>query len=131
VRGVAIVPGLQRCRGLSQPSTERGNIMGHTKGPWTQSGWTIYYDATEHPKPLAECYSDYCCDIAKDTETRFKSKLSKVNEREAQANARLIAAAPELLEACEQMLISHSAPEWCNCGACNMSRRAIKKARGS
>ena len=50
-----------------------------------------------------------------------------IDADEAHANACLIAAAPDLLAACEQSLISHSCH---GCVACRQIKKAIAKARG-
>ena len=89
--------------------------MSHTPGPWEmgelvdhdQDG-AIFVDGYQVAGP-AGCYVD------------------------AEADARLIAAAPDLLEVVEVVLERHELPERfpaCLCRICNLSRAAIAKAKG-
>lgn len=68
-----------------------------------------------------------------------EAKYLITNPKEIEANARLIAAAPELLEALEEMLLSHGyfnedilspEPIQCECDECTKARAAIAKAKG-
>ena len=77
----------------------------HTKGPWNCNSGRIYGTSTEYP--IAEIFDIY------------------IEGEEAKANASLIAAAPDLLEALE-WVIQH-APAG---AARDRVQRIIAKARG-
>ena len=62
--------------------------MKHTQGPWTVCGLNI---GSENNKVVASCYKDSLDSVVVRPET----------DCECLANARLIAAAPALLEACK------------------------------
>jgi hypothetical protein len=93
------------------PSTE---TVIHTPGPWLQSSTVLVCNA--EAKVIANC-----------------TPLSEIPQlaipiMQADANARLIAAAPELLEALEPF-----AKFACGCGECHNCRAlaAVNKARGA
>jgi hypothetical protein len=103
----------------------------HTPGPWTLEEPSRHngYDTWKIAAPtLVEPLGSY-------------SEWSGRQERAA--NARLIAAAPELLAACQRFLDAHAAPSTanlrgfvesqirpCRCGPCDLARAAIAKAEG-
>lgn len=104
-------------------------MMTHTKGPWTYTNdlakgriitARIHDRRGERPAPIA-------------TIGGYKDRV--VNN---EANARLIASAPDLLEALEAMLTIHQwnmekagyNPPVCDCELCENAREAIQKARG-
>ena len=62
----------------------------HTPGPWSIVNWG---EATDHP---------YIVPAKENPETQRESKICDVYNPESEANARLIAAAPELLELCKE-----------------------------
>ena len=65
----------------------------HTEGPWTVKG--------RHPYLIARVFN-FC--VMKDTpDTGGETQYSEETAQDARANAQLIAAAPELLEACRWM----------------------------
>ncbi len=81
--------------------------MSHTKGPWQRDGWGgIVADVDGVKRSIARVYWE--------------------NERlaEAEANERLIAAAPDLLAACELLLSGRPTEATIAAG------KAVKKARG-
>jgi len=85
-------------------------IYEHTPGPWDAKDWRV-------------CHSiggdiGVICDTASNAKTRTL---------ENRANARLISAAPELLEACEAMLDGYEAGKQIR----ELCRVAIAKAKGS
>ncbi len=68
-------------------------VQEHTPGPWVVvNGGTIRADGGK--RPVAMCHCSAVWNTSDSTPTRF----------ECEANARLIAAAPELLEACRSAL---------------------------
>ena len=102
--------------------------QGHTPGPWeaeySDYGEEIWYGgegagvwSIKGPK---ECYLAGMGDESADEQER------------AAANARLIAAAPDLLSACEEIVAladdAGEVPVWVD--AIDMARTAIAKARG-
>lgn len=99
----------------------------HTPGPWTFSRWdqfgdTRFYVAQAQGAPYTPNYSDVATLIAE--------TVSGERVRIQEANARLIAAAPELLEALKYMLevcpAINNQGEEAHCKA----RAAIAKATG-
>lgn len=92
----------------------------HTKGPWpvdyTGDGKRIIVGEglVEGPNgyDVAEVYSDDCPRAV------------------AEANARLIAASPDLLEACKALLASHRPGVGQCCAASDLGIAAIAKATG-
>jgi hypothetical protein len=60
----------------------------HTPGPWVQTPWdsTAIFDAKNLQVPIAQTYP------------------ADTSQKEAEANARLVAAAPQLLEALEGVI---------------------------
>jgi len=82
----------------------------HTPGPWVQTPWdaTAIFDAKNLQVPIAQTYP------------------ADTSQKEAEANARLVAAAPQLLEALE--LIVEQDPDGEGQGFID-ARAAIKAAK--
>ena len=82
----------------------------HTPGPWVQTPWdsTAIFDAKNLRVPIAQTYP------------------ADTSQKEAEANARLVAAAPQLLEALE--LIVEQDPDGEGQGFID-ARAAIKAAK--
>jgi hypothetical protein len=70
--------------------TENANAAKHTRGPWL-------YSEDRSPASIYSAYGSDCIAKVYLTDTNTHKR-----DDEHAANARLIAAAPELLEACEQ-----------------------------
>lgn len=101
----------------------------HTPGPWHYSG-EISPCGYEVKHPL------YCGEVRADESDRYLGSVCEIqsadhvdgiSNEEAEANARLIAAAPELLDACEACLARDDIADD-ELGV--MLRAAIAKARG-
>ena len=93
----------------------------HTPGPWVA---TQYSDGS----PLTVVYAANGREVA-DVRSEIKGGVA-----EDEANAALIAASPDLLAACIDMLFMHSIVDEntiCDCKACTAARAAIAKARGT
>ena len=91
-------------------------MSNHTPGPWTFNGRTV---RGPHPK---------------DPEGRTRIVAEAIWDRgtyvdDAEANARLIAAAPELLEALEALVLDES-KEYIPTRLWDAARAAIAKAKG-
>ncbi len=96
-------------------------MASHTSGPWSigeaQFGAQVMVFAGE--REVADCGHNF----------------SDCGNEEDRANARLIASAPELLQALETLLAEHigyagDGSEDHECCVCKMARAAIRKARG-
>jgi hypothetical protein len=86
----------------------------HTPGPWRsrpiyESGWV---------------------DIVADDPTRSAYEVASTRHEHAEANARLIAAAPELLEACKWVLTTLTAQDRLGTPMADAVASAINKATG-
>lgn len=95
----------------------------HTPGPWNceQPGNTLPLSGIVRDKnnnPVCDC-------------TYIENRIVK-NRAEEDANARLIAAAPELLEALKEAtaLLDEHEPQWYLKGHYNRFTKAISKAEG-
>lgn len=88
----------------------------HTPGPWTSRGAIPFRSQT----------ADYCV-IANGGFVVAETFQASDQTQNALANAHLIAAAPDLLEACESILIAQFELNW---PAIQMLRNAVSKARG-
>lgn len=84
----------------------------HTPGPWYRLGVSVLLD-----RPGLEMTTEVA---------RCKARLGKIKRKEAEANASLISAAPDLLAACEAALDNGVG----EVRAISMLKAAIKKARG-
>ena len=82
--------------------------MSHTKGPWA-----VCYDGRIDGQG-----GKFICSFRWSTYKEFN------DNEEDKANARIIAAAPELLEACKEAVYAEVEPDW------GMIHAAIKKAEG-
>lgn len=89
--------------------------MSHTPGPWKSSGQWIF-GPKSMPLPVASGYQDYA------------TMPGGQHYDEACANARLIAAAPDLLEALKYVMSAHGEQLH---DAFDMAQKAIAKAEGS
>ena len=78
-------------RSAVQDGIEETNVenVNHTPGPWEALGLTIAESAGQH-RDIAECFSCH-------------EHTVEISEPEAEANARLIAAAPELCASLEHV----------------------------
>jgi len=93
-------------------------VSGHTKGPWC-----IKYSRSGYPyQIIAPNENDKAPGRVGKSITRWGA-ISLPSSDEAHANARLIAAAPDLLEALETIANTHANPV-------SVARAAIAKARG-
>lgn len=73
--------------------------QGHTKGPWATDGKTIEYERGQHQCHITGFVPAEECDMnGADVDCLIACAYGK---NIASANAHLIAAAPELLEACK------------------------------
>ena len=94
--------------------------MTHTPGPWSVTenlfGNTVSY----------EVYSNVETKSGKGGYTR----ICQVTPRDQKSNARLISAAPEILEALETMVEMVEMDRFLQDYAMEIAREAIKKARG-
>ena len=89
----------------------------YTNGPWQCKGDGVYgADGYGIAYPIAQAI------VKLGTDEQSHHWM----ERNAEANARLIAAAPELLEALEELL----AETWINGAFADKARAAIAKAKG-
>lgn len=98
----------------------------HTAGPWEQDRDLVYVQADGHRRLLAEIV-----DVNLAPEGMKTHELPLYLRGIREANARLIAAAPQLLEALEKV------SEWLDNGSCYTStedreivRAAIRSAKG-
>lgn len=99
----------------------------HTPGPWRYSkseqfGDTRFYISQQEGATYTPNYSDVATLIAE----TICGEYGRIQE----ANARLIAAAPELLDACKMMLFNMNLAGWENDDAAISARAAIQKATG-
>ena len=105
--------------------------MEHTPGPWRVEGCQVGKNIVTG-KPLL-AYLDIMTDDNEWVICRIQAGIGETSNEQAWANARLIAAAPDLLAACEAMLDA-----WCgyemlaalDINTQNLVEDAIAKARG-
>ena len=96
----------------------------HTPAPWRVS--------SESPRIIKKDYRA----IGSDAGFLIASTMGNDNsgfyasEQEADANARLIAAAPELLEALEELITATQHLDQCHQATADKARAAIAKAKG-
>ena len=101
----------------------KNKIIGHTPGPWNEGRGRI------NEKDPAF----YRVDVLNSSKTIRVAIASGVGQDVAEANARLIAAAPELLEAAKELVDHLSKMEngkWLNNRPGDLLERAIAKATG-
>ncbi len=95
----------------------------HTPGPWLLSGDLVYaLDETATA-------NRFSARIEGGYEINYRRHPVRTHDAELQANARLIAAAPDLLEALVEMERAFGAE--CSGGPAVRARAAIAKARGN
>ncbi len=110
--------------------------MNHTPGPWTPSGQLILGPIQPHPNPKATPSHVIIGEVYWDWERDLGGKEYRIKWHEAEANQRIMCAAPDLLSACEQALKLIGTDEEAShgCGSpqevAEDLRLAIKKARG-
>jgi hypothetical protein len=97
----------------------------HTHGPWKASGISVRHPS--FPKPYAVIETA-------DGAHRIANIQSNLSDEQCLINARLIAASPDLLEACEMLMEAMNDEGQCDCDALDITymkaRSAIQKARG-
>jgi hypothetical protein len=92
--------------GKAREETERaGEVMaGHTPGPWQQSGQLILTEANyDYPNPKASPAPKIIGEVHWDYDGDRGGKEHRIKWPEAEANQRLMIAAPELLAALEDI----------------------------
>lgn len=94
----------------------------HTPGPWTVGGASGNGGEAREIVSRSRCIAWTACSYDEDA--------GDVVTAEDDANACLIAAAPDLLEACELLLIYLADWDDKDDGTCATARRAIAKATG-
>lgn len=106
----------------------------HTLGPWNTDGGTHITTQEEHPRST---YPDKKAKIAEVIPANYKfdsisgRTIGGTWDAETEANAQLIAAAPELLDACKRALeILNTIENIPVSDGVNMCRQAIAKATG-
>lgn len=97
-------------------------MSGHTKGPWLIDGQTVYALVREGRH-----------DVNRFSARVQSSGLSAADDAECEANARVMATAPDLLEALRELDPANGHRTDCNerkCGDCSTcrARAAIRKA---
>ena len=109
----------------------------HTKGPWvaTLEKWHAYVDAVKYGATLSQVDGDGgMVDIYQPANETPAGEWYEMSTEERDANARLIAAAPELLEALEAIIDAADRdlgdPAGMPGGPIYKARAAIAKARG-
>ena len=94
----------------------------HTPGPWRLEWWE--YKGRREPVLTVRTDADAVAQVM----GLWRDGADDSDER--QANARLIAAAPDLLAALESLLNETNAGTW-DCLPADLARAAIAKARGA
>ena len=97
----------------------------HTEGPWEIYTWADHMPHAGMPASIGE--SD---DLGMEADD-VCNMVQLEDDQETWANARLIAAAPELLEALEDIVDSGEIPYCRSSPLVIAARAAIKKARGA
>ena len=99
--------------------------MSHTPGPWHVD----YNGTVGHIKAIVNEVSPTVCKYGTDSRGERHSAVSLSHQDEA--NARLIAALPDLLVAAESVIACGALPrERHLCGAIKELEKAVKKAKG-
>lgn len=108
--------------------------MPFTPGPWrvdetkALGAYGVWTDYPTHPGDDGAGYPSQICSVLPDKR--------QVSREERDANARLIAACPYLLAACETVIARHDEKAraanfaTCGCDDCTPLRAAVEKARG-
>lgn len=94
----------------------------HTAGPWYTRHGQISSETSTHGCTIANC----------------NATANGISDKEVDANARLIAAAPDLLKALEECITNDGAPAWNDKmmafrrlhAISDIAREAIRKAKG-
>lgn len=99
----------------------------HTPGPW---GITRTITGSKENVVLRgnDGAGRKIYDAMVEAENYAVAGVGGVGRDECLANARLIAAAPELLDALKEYLRSHNACGHCNCRTCDAARAVLTKA---
>lgn len=97
-------------------------MSGHTPGPWYALGTAVHPDL----KGLDQLARIARCEV--------RRSVPVITGPQAQANARLIASAPDLLHALKVYIRQHQHGEGCVCTSCKQAEEiaaeAIAKAEG-
>jgi hypothetical protein len=106
--------------------------MNHTPGPWTVDttvalgAYGVWTDYVTHPGHDGAGYGSQICSVLPDSKD--------ISREQRDANARLIAAAPDLLAACEAFFDQANPEQWYGpdgaIGAMQLALAAIAKAQG-
>lgn len=99
----------------------------HTPGPWTKTGAGKYFSVSTIPKEQA-------LGIVKTYDRNVVCVINECDEKEMKANAALISAAPDLLEALQSMemaMIGYTHQNDITRNALSKARAAIAKATGN
>lgn len=111
-----------------------GRVRGmHTPGPWvaTLEKWHAYVDAVKYGATLAQVDGDGgMVDVYQPANETLAGEWYEMSTEERDANARLIAAAPELLEALVRCLEQLDFDGRADAPCTELARAAIAKAIG-
>lgn len=104
----------------------------HSPGPWKFERCTLGHpDNAKNPMVTAPAVVKNICRLFSEESTFFGCTSLGPSLEQAEANARLIAASPTLLEACEQFLAAHDGDDaLAELQAVNLIRNAIQAAKG-
>ena len=107
----------------------------HTPGPWISDDLGVITGGADYATSVCETYLVKWKDKSTYGKAYSEHPAIKANREEAEANARLIAAAPELLEALERIIDAYDGPtvNAANAvsGQIDLAKMAIKKAKGT
>lgn len=100
--------------------------MGHTPGPWAVAGSTIYaLNENGVSRFQAQISAGFLTYPAKG-----RGAKERTTEEEVAANARLIVAAPDLLEACKSLVANLTEGDFISTTRIEAAEAAIRKAEG-